>query len=69
MMTVGKVSELSKSRLSALLGQLEKREKDIEELIFEAKGVRADLEMKFVTEISKLQNARDTQVYYNMITL
>lgn len=63
MMSVGRVSELAKRRLSDLLVQVERRKKRLEDLIFEAKGVRADLKMKFVLQISKLQNTKDVQVY------
>ena len=55
-------SEVARERLSSLINHTEERQKTVEDLIFEAKGVRDDLEMEFSSELSKLTEIRDAQV-------
>lgn len=67
MVTIPRVSKAVKDRLIPLIKQCEDREKRVEELIFQAKGVRDEMQMKFAAEISTLTKTRDAQVGFSRL--
>ena len=61
-MSLGRVSELAKARLSGLEHEIEQMEEDVDDLIYEAKWVRSEMEIQYACEISKLHYIREAQV-------